>query len=132
MIGLFGHAQAAATVYTELGNFSTVGEYISALLAWANPIIGSLAIIMFIVAGYMYMTSQGNPDQIKHAKEIVMGVVLGLALLFLASLLFNTIGVNLNPGTVPAPGSGGAAGGAAAGGGAAGGGGGGAGGGGAE
>jgi hypothetical protein len=97
MISFVQHAIATnGTAHTELGDFRNVGEFVSALLAWAYPIIGSLAVLMLIIAGYMYMTSQGNPDQIKKAKEIIIGVVLGVALLYLASLLFNTIGVNIN------------------------------------
>jgi len=95
MIEFFQQAFAAnGEAATEIGSFANVGTYITALLRWANPIIASLAVLMLIIAGYMYMTSQGNPDQIKKAKEIIIGVVLGIALLFLAQLLFNTIGVD--------------------------------------
>jgi len=94
---LFQQVSASSgTAHTEFGDFANVGTYVTAVLRWANPIIASLAVLMLIIAGYMYMTSQGNPDQIKKAKEIIIGVVLGVALLYLASLLFNTIGIDIN------------------------------------
>lgn len=101
----FGHVFAASSTTTELGTFTTIGDYVSKILTWAQPIIGSLAVLMLIVAGYLYMTSQGNPESIKKAKEIIIGVVTGLALLFLATLLFNTIGVKVitSPSPIPTP-----------------------------
>jgi hypothetical protein len=82
---------------TDLGSVTTIGDYVNAIMKWAVPVISTLAIIMLIIAGYIYMTSQGNPDSIKNAKDIIIGVVLGLALLWLASLLFKTLGANVIP-----------------------------------
>jgi type IV secretory pathway VirB2 component (pilin) len=91
----FSSASHAYAAETEFGPAANLGEFVTKILAWAVPVIGSLAVIMIIVAGYMYMTSQGNPEPIKKAKEIIIGVIAGLALLFLATLLFNTIGVGV-------------------------------------
>ncbi len=90
LLNFLPHAYA---VKTDLGDYNTIGDFATAILNWAQPIIAVLAGIMLIVAGYFYLTSGGNPEQIKLAKEIVLGVVLGLALLYLASLLFSTIGI---------------------------------------
>ncbi|MGA2667153.1 MAG: hypothetical protein ABSE91_03685 [Patescibacteria group bacterium] len=112
--GLFPHAFAAGvptttnsgvptttnstvSTTTDLGSVTTIGDYVNAIMKWAVPVISTLAIIMLIIAGYIYMTSQGNPDSIKNAKDIIIGVVLGLALLWLASLLFKTLGANVIP-----------------------------------
>ncbi len=112
--GLFPHAFAAGvptttnsgvptttnstvSTTTDLGSVTTIGDYVTAIMKWAVPVISTLAIIMLIIAGYIYMTSQGNPDSIKNAKDIIIGVVLGLALLWLASLLFKTLGANVIP-----------------------------------
>lgn len=81
----------------EIGSVSNAGDFATKLMQWAQPVIASLAVVMLIVAGYFYVTSQGNPEGIKSAKEIIIGVVSGLALLYLATLLFNTIGVNPAP-----------------------------------
>jgi hypothetical protein len=46
---------------------------------------------MLIWAGYLYMTSQGNQDNITSAKDIITGVVLGLLLLFTAEILLKNV-----------------------------------------
>jgi hypothetical protein len=67
--------------------------YSEKLYAWSIGIAGSLAIIMLIFAGYLYVTSMGNSDQINSAKEIIVGALSGLALLILASLILRGLGV---------------------------------------
>ena len=67
--------------------------YSEKLYAWSIGIAGSLAIIMLIYAGYLYVVSMGNTDQINSAKEIIIGALSGLALLILASLILRGLGV---------------------------------------
>lgn len=68
-------------------------SYSEKLYIWSIGIAGSLAIIMLIYAGYLYVTSMGNPDQINSAKEIIIGALSGLALLILASLILQSLKV---------------------------------------
>lgn len=52
-------------------------------LNWLLGIFGLLAIISFIVAGALYLTAQGEEQQIQKAKKAVtfgiIGIVVGLA-----------------------------------------------------
>lgn len=82
-------------VGTDVGTFSGsyLTSYITAILKWAIPIVGSLALLMTIYAGYLYMTSQGNPDSINRAKDILIGVITGVLLLFLIGVILNQIGI---------------------------------------
>lgn len=84
---------ALADVSTEFGPVSGVTEYVSKILKWLYPIIGGLALLMIIYAGYLYMTSQGNPDSVNRAKDIIIGVVTGIVLLFLIKVILNQIGI---------------------------------------
>ena len=52
-----------------------------------------LAVIRFILAGLRYTTSGGNPDAIKTAKDEIWGVILGIVLLVLGAVFFNTLGL---------------------------------------
>lgn len=80
-----------APVQTDIGSANNIGEYVSLFLTWSYPVIGSLAVLMFIWAGYLYMTSQGNQENISTAKEIITATILGLLLLFTARLLLSDI-----------------------------------------
>jgi len=91
-LGIVTNGLVAAEAKTEFGNVNNVGEYISLLLPWISGIIGGLAVLMTIYAGYIYITSQGNPEGISQAKDIIIGVVTGIMLLFLINLIIRSIG----------------------------------------
>ena len=76
---------------TDLGSFRSIGEFLTGFFTWAIPITGALALIMFIYAGYLYMTSQGNQENITNAKDIIIGVIAGLLLLFTARILLENV-----------------------------------------
>ena len=83
----------ALAVETEFGPANNITEYVSAILAWVIPLAGGLALLMMIYAGYIYMTSQGNPESVGKAKDIVIGVITGIVLLFLIKVIMDQIGV---------------------------------------
>ena len=93
-LGFWANRQALA-VATDFGEVSNIGDYLSAVLKWVVPLIGGLAVLMLIYAGYIYMTSQGNPEALGRAKDIIIGVVTGILLLFLIEIiLVKTIGIS--------------------------------------
>ncbi|MCB9820286.1 hypothetical protein H6796_03245 [Candidatus Nomurabacteria bacterium] len=54
-------------------------------------IIGTLAVIMLIIGGIRYTTSNGNPEQIKAAKNTLMYAVIGLIVALLAFAIVNFV-----------------------------------------
>jgi hypothetical protein len=84
-------AFAQVTVQTDFGTARNIGEFMGIFFDWAIPITGGVAVIMLIWAGYLYMTSQGNQENITSAKDIITGVVLGLLLLFGAEMLLKSV-----------------------------------------
>jgi len=82
----------APSVGTDLGNVSNIGQYLSNFFRWGVPIMGSLAVLMFIYAGYLYMTSSGtNTENINLAKEIITATILGILLLFTVEILMQHV-----------------------------------------
>ncbi|MFA6493383.1 MAG: hypothetical protein WCV58_04550 [Patescibacteria group bacterium] len=95
MINLIQTALAADTE-KELRTAGTIGNYITILYKWLIPFGAGLAVLMIIYAGYLYITSGGNPDNIKQAKDYIIGALVGLALIILAGIILkNIIGVSL-------------------------------------
>lgn len=90
---LFFIPQLALAVETEFGNVNNITEYVSQILSKTLPIIAGLALLVIIYAGYLYVTSQGNPEQIVRAKDLIIGVVTGVVLLFLIKVILDQIGV---------------------------------------
>lgn len=82
----------AAAQPTEFGPANNVGDYINLLLPAITAILGSVALLVFIIAGYIYMTSQGEQSKVTLAKELIIGAITGILLLFLINVLKNQIG----------------------------------------
>jgi len=64
-----------------------VGNIINAALG----LVGSLALLMFIYGGFLWVTSAGNDEKIKKGRDIIMWSALGLALIFASYALLNFI-----------------------------------------
>lgn len=70
---------------------SSLNSFLKDFMPWAISVSGGLAIIVLIYAGYMYVTSAGNVDQINKAKEFITGALIGLGFLMSAGLIYNTL-----------------------------------------
>jgi len=68
-----------------------VGLIINALLS----ITGLIFIILTVVAGFNWMTSQGNEEKIKKSKNTLTSSVIGLIITLSAWTIWNFIFVNL-------------------------------------
>ena len=74
---------------------STLPQCINQVYIWSLGIAALLALLMTIFGGYAYMTAAGNAEQAEKGKSYIWGAVIGLALLFTAYLLLNTINPDL-------------------------------------
>ena len=70
-------------------------KYIGCIYEFATYLAVGLAIIMVIWGGYRYITSQGNPDAVAEAKEIIWGAIIGLLVLGLGYLILSSLGGGL-------------------------------------
>ncbi len=72
------------------------GRLIGALLAF----VGVGALVTFVYAGFMFLTSSGNPEQVKKAKDTMLYAVIGVAvsmgayviLSYIFDILQNSVG----------------------------------------
>ncbi len=54
-------------------------------------ILGSVTLLMFIYGGFVWLTSAGNSDRVQHGKNIFIGTLVGLAIIFSSSLIINFV-----------------------------------------
>jgi hypothetical protein len=66
---------------------------IEGLANWLIGLLGGIAILIIIIAGIQYITSQGNPAQIKSAKDRITNAVVGLLLLLFMFVILRVLGV---------------------------------------
>ena len=61
-------------------------------------IIGILAVIVFIIAGIMYITAAGDEDQIGKAKKAMTYAIIGLVVALLGLVITNAVSNVINKG----------------------------------
>jgi predicted membrane channel-forming protein YqfA (hemolysin III family) len=54
-------------------------------------IVGTIAVVMVLISGVQYATSQGDPSKIKKAKDTIMYGVIGLVVVILAYAIVNFV-----------------------------------------
>jgi hypothetical protein len=84
---------------TNKCSFPDVVKILNNLLTFLiTTIFLPLFILVFMYAGYQYLTAQGNPSKVANVKKLLMNVVIGLVIVLTAWLvvkvLFQTIGVD--------------------------------------
>lgn len=70
-----------------------IGKLIQAVLG----VVGSIALLMFVYGGLLWMTAAGAPDRITKGKDTLIWAVLGLVVIFssyaLVDLVLKSMGV---------------------------------------
>jgi len=66
------------TAQTDLPTI--IGSLVSQILG----LVGVIFLILMIYGGFLWMTAQGNEEQIKKAKNIITGAVIGAVIVFMA------------------------------------------------
>ena len=73
----------------------TPKAFIDYLLSWSFGIAGGIAFVLIIYAGFLIMTSAGDPRRLQAGKELLTAAIMGLLLLVFGFYLLRLIGVNI-------------------------------------
>ena len=73
----FGLEQAAGFGLATTDIRTIVVNIINVLLG----LLGLLAVVLFIYAGFLWMTSQGDPEKVNRAKQIILQAIIGLLII---------------------------------------------------
>ncbi|EKD33236.1 MAG: hypothetical protein ACD_76C00066G0003 [uncultured bacterium] len=57
----------------------------------ALGISGSIALVVFIWGGFLWLTSAGKSEKVQKGRKAMFGAAIGLLIVFAASLLINTV-----------------------------------------
>jgi hypothetical protein len=82
---------------TTLSATDIIARTINAILG----LVGSVFVVLIIWSGFRWMTSAGNTDQIKKAKETMINSVIGLAVIVASYVISYTILTVLVEGRLP-------------------------------
>lgn len=73
----------------------TKEEFLSFILKWSVGIGGGIAFLLIVYAGFMIMTSAGNPERLKAGQELLTSAISGLILLIFSIVILKIIGVDI-------------------------------------
>ena len=73
------------------GNTTDVMPMVQIIINVILGLIGLLAVVMIIIGGIMYTTSQGDPAKVKTAKDIILYSIIGLVVALLAFAVVNFV-----------------------------------------
>lgn len=81
----------SATLESPTPGVSSFGELLEKIAGVAGSIVGAVSILMFVIAGILFMTSAGSPERIQSAKSALMYAVLGAIIALAAKGIAGTL-----------------------------------------
>ena len=84
------------TCHTALGDIIASPQgFITRLFGIILSISGGIALLLIIISGYKILSSQGNPEALKGAREQLTAAIVGLLFIIFALVILEIIGVNI-------------------------------------
>jgi hypothetical protein len=72
----------------DLNDFAQIAIAISNLIL---GLVGSLALLFFIYGGIMFLISSGSQERVTQAKQIIVGAVIGIVIVFTSYMIINFV-----------------------------------------
>lgn len=94
-LGCGGNPNALDTAIGCIPVLDSQEAFLGFILKWAIGIGGGIAFLLIVYAGFMIMTSMGNPERLQAGKELLTSAISGLILLILSIFILNIIGVKI-------------------------------------
>lgn len=86
-----------------VGEGVNLGQCISGIYTWSLTVVGLVAFVQILYAGWMWLTAFGNTSVAGAARSKITNAILGIILLFSSYLILRTINPDLVGGTVNLP-----------------------------
>lgn len=89
--------QSQTKIRTAIGCIPAFNQidFLAFLLRWAVGIGGGLAFLLILYAGFMIMSSSGNPERLKAGQELLTSALAGLIMLIFSIFILKFIGINI-------------------------------------
>lgn len=79
------------TVFADSGSINNVDSFIRSVIKVLAGLAGLIATGFFVIGGFNYIVSSGNPDHLEKAKKTILFSGLGLAITIGAFVLSNIV-----------------------------------------
>ena len=61
------------------------------VINWGLGIAGTVAVLMFVVGGFIYITSSGDEKRVERGKAIVRSSITGIIIILISAIIVNTL-----------------------------------------
>ncbi len=75
--------------------FENQNDMVTWLLSWGVGISGGIAFLLILYAGFMIMTSSGDPKRLQAGQELLTSAIGGVLLLIFSVFILGVIGVDI-------------------------------------
>lgn len=85
-------------IQTAIGCINVLGtpeQFFGDILKWSVGIGSGIAFLLILYAGFMVMTSAGNPERLKAGQELLTSAISGLILLIFSIFILKFIGIDI-------------------------------------
>jgi hypothetical protein len=87
---------SSTTLQNPLGQGVTIQAVVGRVIRIFTGVSGSLALLMFVYGGFLWLTSSGNAQQVDKGKKVMVWATIGLFIIFgsyaILSTIFSAIG----------------------------------------
>lgn len=84
--------QSRLTHIPQKSNFSDGSNgSLESILTIVYTVLGIIAVVMLIIAGIMYATSNGDPSQVARAKNTILYTIVGIVVLVSATAIIGFV-----------------------------------------
>ena len=73
------------------GDITDVPTLIGTIIKAALGIVGALSLYMFIIGGFIWLTSAGNPEKVKRGAKTMLWAAIGVLITFISYLALSTL-----------------------------------------
>lgn len=84
-------ASAQVGVINPLGEDVSLITLINQIILIAAVLVGIIAVIYLIISGFRYVTSGGNEEDVKKAKEGILNAIIGIIIVFASYVIVSFI-----------------------------------------
>jgi len=81
----------APTVFAANGDITQVQNFIRSIIQIIAGLAGLIATGFFVIGGFTYITSSGNPEHLDRAKRTITWSAIGLAITIAAFVISNIV-----------------------------------------
>lgn len=77
-----GNSGGTVKLDNPLGSVTSPQQLIGKIINTVLGLVGSIALLMFVYGGLVWMTSAGSAEKVKKGREIIVWSAIGLAIIF--------------------------------------------------